>query len=71
MRSEYAGRHYSLYCGLYKYMKLQESYLWTYLDIRILDTKHNFKDSICVLYEDVMIMKIFKLACFSEGEGAF
>jgi hypothetical protein len=71
VRSEYAAHHYSLYCGLYEYTKMQKSYLWMYFDIRIMDTKRNFKESICVLYENVMITKISKLTCFSEGEGGF
>lgn len=66
MRSKYAARHYSSYCGLYEYMKMQKSYLWMYFDIRITDTKRNFKENICVLYEEVMIIKIVILTCFSE-----
>jgi hypothetical protein len=69
MRSEYAAHHYSLYCGLY--VKMQKLYLWMYFNIRIMDTKRNFTESICVLYEDVTVTKIFKFTCFSGGEGGF
>jgi hypothetical protein len=69
MRSEYAARHCRLYCGPYEYIKQQKSYLWLPFNIRIMYTKHCFKVSICVLYEHVMIMNIFKFTCFSEGEG--